>query len=108
MNQISIAVDNIIQVLETYDSIKVYSAPSQNGTYAEISTPSTRPVLHSYEQVYWFTDGAGTSTTWYKTSYFNSTTLVESSLSAAVLGASGSGKVGYSFGNYSAPPNEWG
>lgn len=77
---LTIEVDNPATVVLSYDKIKVYSATSKSGTYAEITTASTRLAISS-ATTYSYTDLNGTATTWYRTSFFNSTTSAESSLS---------------------------
>lgn len=69
-----------------YDVIKVYRSSYQDGTFLEVSTESTRPTLDEDVTYYNFQDDTGTSSSWYKTSYLNSSTLTESSLSTAAKG----------------------
>jgi len=69
-----------------YDSIKVYRASYQDGYFLEITTASTRPSLSSTQIYYNFEDTTGTSSSWYKTSFYDSTTPAESSLSTATKG----------------------
>ncbi len=108
MNRIQITVDNLAQVLLIYDKVKVYRADSENGSYVEITIVSTRVSLIAEQRIYFYSDDTGTSTHWYKTSYFNSTSLDESGLSDAQQGGTEDAKIGYTFNNYGAPPNEWG
>lgn len=108
MNRLSITVNNLSQVLQYYDKIKVYRADSEAGSYVELTDVNTRITLEEEIEVYYYSDDNGTATHWYKTSYYNSTTTDESELSAARQGGTEEEKIGYSFGNYSAPPNEWG
>ncbi len=105
MNQIPITVTNITLVLEQYDTINVYSQ-SASTPYPFTNLVGTI-TLEPYQTTYWFTDLLGTSATWYTTAYFNSTTSAIGAQTNPVLGGEPS-KVGYTFGNYSAPPNEWG
>jgi len=108
MNRLQINVQNLSQVLIAYDQIKVYSAPSATGTFTELTTSATRIALIPGASTYFFTDSEGASSTFYTVSYFNSTTLAESAQSSPFQAGYYAQKVGYSFGNYSAPPNEWG
>ena len=86
MNRLMIDVDNISEVLEYYDVIKVYRATSEAGSYAEITDSSTRIELVLHIHQYYYADDDGTASHWYKTSYFNSTTSAEGDLAAARLG----------------------
>ena len=108
MIRLSIKIPNISQILEYYDKIKVYRADSEIGSYAEITDVNTRIDIIPEKTIYFYTDDAGTISHWYKTLYFNSTTLAESALSEPQQGGTEDEKIGYSFRNYSAPPNEWG
>ncbi len=108
MNRLMIDVDNISEVLEHYDVIKVYRATSEEGSYSEITDSSTRIELVLHIHQYYYSDDDGTDSHWYKTSYFNSTTDAEGDLASARLGGSETEKIGFSFGNYTPPPNEWG
>lgn len=74
--------------ITTYDQIKVYRSDSKNGTYLVINTinidSSTIDENNSgYTKV---TDNTGTSDHWYKVSYYNSVSLVESDLSTEFQG----------------------
>jgi hypothetical protein len=76
-----IKVNELSNVLSLYDRIKVYRASSVSGTYSEITTAATRIPLQQGVETYLFDDTGGSATSWYKTSYFNSATLAESSQS---------------------------
>lgn len=108
MNRISIEVDNIVEVLTYYQVIKVYSSNDPNGQFTELTNPSTRIAMYAAYRVYYYDDPNGGSSTWYKTSYFNTTSLAESLLSDPIQGGVTVGKVGYTFKNYEAPPGTWG
>ena len=108
MIRLSIVVDDISLVLETYDRIKVYRSSSEDGVFVEISDAVTRPALIPEDVVYYYNDATGDNTHWYRTSYYHSTTFAESPQSAARQGGTEVEKIGYSFKNYSAPPSEWG
>jgi hypothetical protein len=86
---VTIVVEDIDVVLNFFDKIKVYrSTTGEGGTYTEITTPANRPTLLPLKKIYEFVDTAGDEAYFYKTSYFNSTTLVEGSLSDAAQGDS--------------------
>jgi hypothetical protein len=108
MNRVSVQVDNISLVLSTYDQIKVYRADSETGSYLEITDVDTRIVMYAEYSTYFYDDSTGTSSHWYKTSYYNSSTTDESPKSDPIEGGTEVEKIGYSFGNYSAPPGSWG
>jgi len=108
MNRISIDVATITQVLLEYDSLKVYRADAVDGIYNELTGLGTRPLLYPEYINYFYDDPAGSTTHWYKTAYYNGTTTDESDLSPAMRGGLSAQKVGYSFGNYTPPPGEWG
>ncbi len=105
MVQIPITVSNLTLTLKEYDTINVYSS-SASTPYPFTNLAGT-VTLEPYQTTYWFTDSAGTATTWYTTAYYNSTTAAISSQTTPVLGGEPT-KLGYTFGNYSAPPDEWG
>jgi len=83
---VTLYVENITAILASYDRIKVYRSNYDDGIFAEVSTVSTRPVLSVNASYYNFEDNEGTSSSWYKTSYYNSSTLAESALSTASKG----------------------
>ena len=108
MIRLRIDVNNLSLVLQEYDQIKVYRADSEGGNYVEITDADTRIDLIPEKEIYYYADSGGTSIKWYKVSYFDSSTPAESDLSSAMRGGTEEERIGYSFGNYSAPPNEWG
>ncbi len=69
-----------------YDVIRVFRSSYLDGAFLEVSGISTRPVLYAEVVHYNFEDLTGTSSSWYKTSYFNSGSEDESSLSTAAKG----------------------
>jgi hypothetical protein len=107
MNRILIDVDNIVQVLALYDRIKVYRANSETGSYSEITTVGTRIEITPDREQYFYDDAGGAATHWYKTSYFKEPSGPESDPSEPQKGGT-TAKLGLSFGNYAAPPGEWG
>lgn len=83
-NTISIEVDSLPLVLDTYNQIKIYKSDISDGTYIEITNISTRIPLNTQDTLYSYTDSTSLSTVFYKTSYFNSSTTQESGLSNPV------------------------
>jgi hypothetical protein len=108
MVRLAIHIPNITQVMEVYDQIKVKRATSQVGAYSEITGPGTRIALVAAQNTYFYDDVGGSTSFWYKTSYFNSTTLEDSADSLPMQGGTEDEKIGYSFNNYGSPPGEWG
>jgi hypothetical protein len=79
---IKIAVDNLDAVLEQFDRIKVHRATAgEAGPYVELTDAGTRLVLETGVFIYEYTDQAGDENYWYRSSYYHSTTTLESSLS---------------------------
>lgn len=101
-------VDRISDVLRYYDELAIYRADTEDGTYSELTGPGTRIGLVPETTQYYYYDDDGDGTKWYKSSYHNSISDAFGELSSARLGSDQSQKVGYSFGNYKAPPGEWG
>lgn len=84
---VTVQVSNSSAVIDAgYDVIKVYRSNYQDGTFLEVSTEATRPVLDEDVTYFNFEDATGTSSSWYKTSYYSSTTEAESTLSTASKG----------------------
>ena len=84
---VTVQVTNSTAVIAAgYDVIKVYRSLYQSGAFLEVSITATRPVLDGDVTHYDFEDTTGTSSSWYKTSYYNSGSEAESSLSTAVRG----------------------
>jgi hypothetical protein len=108
MNRLMIQVNNLSQVLEYYDVIKVYRATSINSSYSEITNINTRITIIPEENQYFYSDDDGLATNYYKTSYYNISEDDESELSVARLGGTTDPRIGYAFKNYRPPPNEWG
>lgn len=82
-NTVYIRVDNLATVLLTYDVIKVYRCLTEDGVFSEVTTLGTRPILNPQDNLYTYIDNTGAATDFYKTSFFNETSLVESAQSAA-------------------------
>lgn len=86
-------VDEIDNVLLVYDQMKVYrSVTGATGAYSEITDPGSRVELISGQTSYEYIDTTGAATYWYRVSYFNSTTLIESTYSSPISGADAGGQ----------------
>ena len=67
--------------------MKIYrSTTGINGTYTELTGPSTRIALSASQTTYTYSDTSGESSYYYETSFFNSNTLQESSRSEPIQG----------------------
>jgi len=73
-----VLVDDIDEVMQTYTHIRVFRATSLLGTYTEISTSGTRPVLQAGISEYTYHDDAGSTSYWYRSTFYSSTGPVES------------------------------
>jgi hypothetical protein len=81
-------VPELSNVMTQYDQVKVYRSDLEDGTYVEITGIGTRVDLVVDQTNYEYIDAAApTPLYWYKTAYFNSTTLAESSMSDALQGS---------------------
>jgi hypothetical protein len=84
---LTVIVSDIDTVRQFFDRIKVYrSVTGVAGPYVEITSAGTRPVLIDGQITYAYTDTAGDNSYFYKTSFFNSVSTLESSLSDAQQG----------------------
>lgn len=80
--KISIVVADLDNVRTLFDRLKVHrSTTGMNGVYTELTTGATRIALEAGKTIYDFEDTAGASSYFYRISYFNSTSALESSLS---------------------------
>lgn len=86
--KLKITVEEIANVLQNFDQIKVYrSTTGYGGTYSEISIPPlARISMQQGQDRYEFDDPAGAPTYWYRVSYLNSLTAAESDRSEPQLG----------------------
>ncbi len=85
--KLKIAVGNIDDVLASFNVIKVFrSTTGAVGPYTEITAPATRIPLVDDQIVYDYTDESGDESYYYKSSFFNSNTALESQLSDAQQG----------------------
>lgn len=71
-----------------YNCVKVYRSDYENGYFSEITNVSTRPSISVSSKYINYEDNTyyGTASAWYKTSYYNSVSAAESSLSTATRG----------------------
>jgi hypothetical protein len=83
-NTIKIFVQNLPDVMALYDKIKVYQSATVSGTYVEITNSGTRPILNNQDNLYFYTHTGGIITDFYKTSYYNTGSTAESTLSDAI------------------------
>jgi hypothetical protein len=84
MIQLTIQVFDISTVMLVYNSVRVYVSDTRDGTYAYLATV----FLQSGVSTYIYNHTAGTPDLWYKSTYYNSVTLVESSYSNPTQGES--------------------
>lgn len=85
--KLRISVSELTNVMSLFDKIMVYrSTTGIDGTYSEITDAGTRIDLVAGTTVYTYDDTGGANNYYYKTSYYNSTTFQESSLSNPIKG----------------------
>jgi hypothetical protein len=85
--KLKITVEEIANVLQSFDQLKVFrSTTGYGGTYSEITDASTRLHLQQGKDRYEYDDTAGAATYYYRVSYFNSLTSAESDQSEPELG----------------------
>lgn len=84
--KLTITVELIENVITLFDVIKVYRCPTVDGLYVEVSGVGTRVPLVAGESLYFYDDVTGDPSFYYKTSYYNETTLLESDLSEPIQG----------------------
>lgn len=88
---LKIVVASLDTVRETFDRIKVHrSVTGSPGPYVEVTLPSTRIPLEAMKVIYEYQDLSGDPNYFYRVSYFNSVSLLESSLSEPQQGESDS------------------
>jgi hypothetical protein len=69
-----------------YTHIKIYRSPEELTGFFEITTPSIMVVLQPGVSVYEFIDTNGTTTHWYRTTFYDSNTPAETSYSTSFQG----------------------
>jgi hypothetical protein len=84
--KLKIEVEELDNVLQSFNRIQVHRSTTIDGTYAEITTAADRPVLTAGVSNYEYDDANGEITYWYKVRYFNSSSLAVSNLSEPRLG----------------------
>ncbi len=85
MIRLTITVANIADVMALYTHIRLYTSSTSGGTYTHLAYVTLVAGVTTY--VYDHNDG--TLDTWYKSSYYNTNTSVESNLSDPVQGEKG-------------------
>jgi hypothetical protein len=70
-----------------YNEVKIYSSTTKTGTYSLLTTLNLEVNIPEGTR---YDDTAGSTSTWYKTSYYNSTTAVESTQSDPISFSNGS------------------
>jgi len=83
MIKVTITVSDISNTMLMYDRINIYTSDSETGTY----TYSDYVLLQAGVSEYEYFDCDGDEDTWYKSSYYNSSSENESSLSNAAQGS---------------------
>jgi len=84
MIKLTIQVSDIDTVIQIYNTIRIYTSDAKDGVYTFLDSVSLQPNVSTYEYLHL----QGTSDIWYKSSYYNTTTGAESSLSSPTHGLS--------------------
>ena len=84
MIKLTILVDDIDNVISIFTHIRLYTSDTEGGTYTHLAYIP----LIAGQSTYYYDHVEGTEDTWYKTSYYNMGSGLESSLSEAVQGIS--------------------
>ena len=84
MIKLTILVDDIDSVISIFTHIRLYTSDAKNGTYSHLAYVP----LVAGQFTYYYDHVEGTEDTWYKSSYYNMSSSLESSLSEAVQGVS--------------------
>lgn len=83
MVKLTIYVEDIASIINLFTHIRIYTSDSESGTYVLLAALALSPGVSTYE----YTHITGDSDTWYRSSYYNTVTTTESSLSNAVRGS---------------------
>lgn len=83
MIKLTIQVSDIDTVIQIYNTIRIYTSDAKEGVYTLLDTISLQPHVSTYEYLHL----EGTDDTWYKSSYYNTSTGAESSLSDPTHGS---------------------
>lgn len=84
--ELDFVIPNPAALATQFDVIKVYRSATLGGVYAEISTPTSRVPIRPAIISYSFVDPLGAETNYYRISYFNTRTLLESAQGDPVQG----------------------
>jgi hypothetical protein len=84
MIRLTILVDDISNVLSIFTHVRLYTSSAEDGTYTHLSYVA----LSTGRSTYYYDHTGGTEDTWYRSSYYNMGSGLESSLSDAVQGVS--------------------
>jgi hypothetical protein len=82
MINLTIEVTDIGAIIALYNQIRIYTSDTEDGTYTYLDVVSLQSGVSDYNYIHL----QGTTDTWYKSSYYNSSTSDESSLSNAARG----------------------
>ena len=100
---IDLDIERLPEILEGWDQISIQRAETESGSYTEIAKVN----LQAGKDTYIYYDDDGTSSSWYKSAFYNSTSLTYDDFSEAFR-VGESDKIGYTFMNYSPPTGTWG
>jgi hypothetical protein len=100
---IDVELDKIPEILDKWDQISIQRAATETGTYTQLALIPLQPGRDTY--IYY--DEEGTSSSWYKSAFYNSETMTYSEFSEAFRVGT-EDKIGYTFRNYSPPKGTWG
>jgi len=84
MIKLTILVDDIDTIISIFTHIRLYTSDAESGTYAHLAYVA----LVAGQSTYYYDDVDGGEESWYKSSYYNMSSGLESSLSEAVQGVS--------------------
>lgn len=84
MIKLTILVADIDTIIGLFTHIRLYTSDAASGTYTHLAYVA----LVDGQSTYYYDDVDGTEDTWYKSSYYNINSGIESSLSEAVKGTS--------------------
>ena len=80
-NELQLSVYNAAEVARLFDRIKVFRADRKDGIYVEVTRPATRLPISANKTIYVYDDPTGLPTAFYRSTYFNSQSQLESSQS---------------------------
>lgn len=82
MIRLTILMDDIEDVISIFTHVRLYTSSTETGTYNHLDYI----MLVAGQSIYYYDHVDGTEDTWYKSSYYNISSSLESSLSEAVQG----------------------